>query len=141
MKALAMLTMLLGFSITTVLAQNLPSTNSAPSVPTSPPASPAPPGLSPEFAPEKRADILNELSDVPVDKVERYVTFQTRTLNRMFGVNLRYDGILPQIKRADHPLQLLNPFAPARYGDAFDNVTVNPLNGRAEGFNVFAIRF
>jgi hypothetical protein len=30
-----------------------------------------------------------------------------------------YDGVLVQITKADNPLQLINPFAPARYGSGF----------------------
>jgi hypothetical protein len=92
-------------------------------------------------AQSQQADLLKDLPQVPLDKVERYVQFQSSTLNKVFGVNVQYTGVLPLIRKADRPLQLINPFAPARYGDAFENVSINPLTGRPEGIVIFAIRF
>jgi hypothetical protein len=127
MKTLAILVTVLGLSAGTALAQ---------------PATPAKPALRTPSAPMPgQPDLLKDVPVVPLDKAERYIYFQTHTLNKVFGLNLHYAGIAPQIKRADRPLQLLNPFAPARYGDAFDNVSVDPVTGRAEGITVFAIRF
>ena len=147
MKTLANVTLVLGLSLSTGLAQTPPPAKPAvtSSVPTSrlapPLATVQPAPASPTAAPAQQADILKDLPELPPDQVERYVTFQTRTLTRMFGMNLQYDGMLPQLKRADRPLQMLNPFAPARYGGGFDNLSVNPTTGRGEGINLFAIRF
>jgi hypothetical protein len=141
MKTLALLTALLGISITTVLAQTSPGADPAPTAQTNRPATPAQPETSADATAQREADILKELPEVPPDQVERYVTFQNRTLSRMFGMNLQYEGLLPQMGRSDRPLQLLSPFAPLRYGDGFQNISVNPLTGRGEGINVFSIRF
>jgi hypothetical protein len=89
----------------------------------------------------QEADLLKQIPDVPLDRVERFIYFQTSTLNKAFGIGVNYTGVLPQLRRADNPLQLINPFAPARYGNGYDNVSINPLTGRPEGIALFAIRF
>ena len=84
------------------------------------------------------------VSDKPVispDKVARYVHFQADVVNRMFGINVNYGGMVPMLYRAEQPLQLFNPFAAARHGNGFNNLSFNPLTGRAEGLHVFAIKF
>jgi hypothetical protein len=89
----------------------------------------------------QQADVLKQIPEVPLDRVERYIYFQTSTLNKAFGIGVNYTGVIPQLMKADNPLQLINPFAPARYGNAYDNVSINPLTGRPEGIAIFAIRF
>jgi hypothetical protein len=53
---------------------------------------------------------------------------------------MEYSGILVQLIR-DNPLQLVSPFAPARYGDGEPNTVRNVITGRAEGVRVLTIRF
>lgn len=84
---------------------------------------------------------ISESPIISPEKVARYVRFQTSVVNRAFGINVTYSGVVPMLYRADNPLQLINPFAPARYGNGFDNVSVNPTTGRVEGVNLFAIKF
>ena len=84
---------------------------------------------------------VTEAPIISADKVARYVRFQTEVVNRAFGISVTYSGVVPMISRTDNPLQLINPFAPARYGNGFDNVSVNPTTGRVEGINLFAIKF
>jgi hypothetical protein len=149
MKTLVQVTLALGLSLSSGWAQTPPPAKPATASPVpasrlAPPlATVEPLPVSPSAAPAgaQQADILKELPVLSPEQVERYVTFQTRTLNRMFGVSIQYDGMLPQLRRADRPLQMLNPFAPARYGGGFDNLSVNPSYGRGEGINLFAIRF
>jgi hypothetical protein len=50
-------------------------------------------------------------------------------------------GILVQLVRSPRPLQMVNPAAPAEYGNAEQNVSRNPVSGRASGLNFFSIRF
>ena len=90
---------------------------------------------------EKQADFLRDLPQLSPETVERAVHFQTDTLNKVFGVNVKYTGLIPQLIQSDNKLQLINPWAPAYYGDAMDNVSFSPTTGRAEGFFIFAIRF
>lgn len=88
-----------------------------------------------------QTDILKDLSAVPAERFERHIQFKSNILNQVSGPNIQYRGVLPAMKKADNPLQLINPFAPAKYGNGFDNVAVDPLGRRAEGVMLFAISF
>jgi len=52
-----------------------------------------------------------------------------------------YGGVLAQASSMDQPLQLLNPLAPARYGDGSQNLAVDPLTGKPQGVTLFSISF
>jgi len=49
-----------------------------------------------------------------------------------------YSGVLPQAKKTDNPLQLINPAAPKEYGDAKDNTVTDPRTGQAQGIKLFS---
>ncbi len=51
-----------------------------------------------------------------------------------------YSGILVQAARSN-PLQLLNPFAPAVYGDGEENVVRDLVTGEIEGLKILRIAF
>ena len=53
----------------------------------------------------------------------------------------RYTGVVPKIRRAENPLQLINPFAPAEYGNGWDNVAIDPATGRGTGLAIVRIEF
>jgi hypothetical protein len=53
---------------------------------------------------------------------------------------IEYSGILVQAV-GNNPLQLLNPFAPARYGDGEANTVRSVITGRAEGLKVLSVLF
>ena len=125
MKALTILIIALAISVVTARAQ----------APQGQPRLPAAP------ASDQQADLLKEISDFPPDKVERLICFQNRTLRTVLGVHVEYTGVLPELKRAEHPWQLLNPFAPASYGDGYNTLSFSPATGPAPGFILFAIRF
>ncbi len=61
--------------------------------------------------------------------------------NEVVTGNLTLSGILVEAVKTRHPLQLLNPLAPAEYGSSADNVVFNPINGKVVGLKIFAIRF
>lgn len=61
--------------------------------------------------------------------------------NEVVSRGLTYSGIAVSIWKADNPLQLLNPFAPARYGSWEDNALRDLKTGRVEGWKLFALRF
>ena len=69
------------------------------------------------------------------------VRFQTTTLTRALGVNLELDGVLPRLGRADHPLHLINPLAPAEYGTGFENLSVNPRTHQVEGISFLTFAY
>jgi hypothetical protein len=51
-------------------------------------------------------------------------------------------GVIPRAIRGGNPLQMLNPFAPAKYGTAEENVSFDPdLSGKANGINFFSVSF
>jgi hypothetical protein len=51
-------------------------------------------------------------------------------------------GVIPRAVRGGNPLQMLNPFAPAKYGTAEENVSLDPdVPGKGNGINLFSISF
>lgn len=51
-------------------------------------------------------------------------------------------GVIPRAVRGGNPLQMLNPFAPAKYGTADENVSVDPdVPGKVNGINFVSISF
>ncbi len=51
-------------------------------------------------------------------------------------------GVIPRAIRGGNPLQMLNPFAPAKYGTAEENVSLDPeVPGKGNGINLFSISF
>ena len=53
---------------------------------------------------------------------------------------IEFSGILIQVT-ANNPLQLINPLAPAKYGNGEANLVRNPATKRAEGLKLFQISF
>jgi len=54
---------------------------------------------------------------------------------------ITYSGIAVQAARTRQPLQLINPLAPAGYGDGQQNVVADPATGRAAGWKLLALSF
>ncbi len=52
----------------------------------------------------------------------------------------RYGGMLGQALESKEPWQLFNPLAPPEYGDGTQNLSLNPVTGRAEGLTLFSLR-
>jgi hypothetical protein len=51
-------------------------------------------------------------------------------------------GVIPRAIRGGNALQMLNPFAPAKYGTAKENVSLDPdVPGKWGGINFFSISF
>jgi hypothetical protein len=51
-------------------------------------------------------------------------------------------GVIPRAIRGGNPLQMLNPFAPAKYGTADESVSPDPdVAGRVKGINFINISF
>ena len=51
-------------------------------------------------------------------------------------------GVIPRAIRGGNPLQMLNPFAPAKYGTADDNVSFDPdVPGKVNGIKFFGVSF
>ena len=69
------------------------------------------------------------------------VSSSTVKPNAIVKGKVAYSGIAVSAVKADNPVQLINPFAPARYGAALDNALSDPATGRARAWKVFSIQF
>ena len=51
-------------------------------------------------------------------------------------------GVIPRAIRGGNPLEMLNPFAPAKYGTAEDNTILNSEQpDRGDGIKLFSVSF
>ena len=51
-------------------------------------------------------------------------------------------GVIPRAIRGGNPLQMLNPFAPAKYGTAEENSVLDPnITGQGDGIKLFSLSF
>ena len=59
------------------------------------------------------------------------------------GQAIRYNGDVVRAVRSGQPLQMVNPFAPANFGDGSDMVNRNPEDPeqRPRGFKLLAFQF
>lgn len=74
-------------------------------------------------------------------RVDEYVQFQASLPNSVFGTNLKYQGVVPMLWQAPNPLQIINPLAPANYGDGHQNVIVDPSTRQQQGIKLIQVRF
>ena len=79
----------------------------------------------------------------PPPGVERYLTKPTeeQLAKPTVGTTFFLGGTFVTLAKRPNPWQMLNPFAPAKYGDGMDHVSVNPHTGAAEGTILFSIGF
>ena len=68
---------------------------------------------------------------------------RARQTNRPATLSERdVSGVIPRAIRGGNPLQMLNPLAPAKYGAAEDNVSLDPdLPGKVNGIKFLSISF
>jgi hypothetical protein len=93
-------------------------------------------------AQERPTDIREEpLPESTEEQLETAVQRQSALLNRLFGVDMQTTGAIPMALKARNPLHLINPLAPAEYGNGFDNTTIDLQSGQAEGISIFGVRF
>ena len=50
-------------------------------------------------------------------------------------------GVIPRASRGGNPLQMINPYAPAKYGTAAQSVVLDPDTGKWKGIKLFEIWF
>ena len=51
-------------------------------------------------------------------------------------------GVIPRLIQGGDPLQMLNPFAPAKYGTAEENTVLDPdVPGRGVGIKLLSVSF
>jgi hypothetical protein len=73
--------------------------------------------------------------------VESQQAIREQKPNEITTVRLTYSGIIVQVVKTKNPLQLINPFAPAEYGLAEDNVFRDPIDRKITGWKFFSIDF
>ena len=88
-----------------------------------------------------QADLLTAMPPLSQQKLEALIRVQTATASRVLGVNFTVDGVIPRIRRAQHPLHLINPFAPSEYGYGQDVASFNPRTGQTEGIVLWGVKF
>ena len=81
------------------------------------------------------------------EKVELYQAVEARNaslavhkniMQRIFGINVSYSGVLVP-KSKTHRFHILG--SDSRKPEPFENVSVHPLTGRAEGVTLLSINF
>ena len=50
-------------------------------------------------------------------------------------------GVVPRAVRGGNPLQMLNPYAPAKYGASEQSIAYNPLTGKYDQIKLFEFIF
>ncbi len=68
---------------------------------------------------------------------------KARTANAPVKLRPRVDGSIPRAIRSGHPLQVINPLAPAEYGDGRDMVRreADDPYQRPRGLKLFVVEF
>jgi hypothetical protein len=61
--------------------------------------------------------------------------------NEVTSAGLSFSGIIVAAFKTDNLLQLVNPFAPSRYGSAEDNSLRDFQTSKLSGWKLFSIRF
>jgi hypothetical protein len=64
-----------------------------------------------------------------------------RGTNQIVRKQITYSGALVQVYKADNPLQLINPFAPASYGSGHANLSIDPVTKKPGGIALLSINF
>jgi len=61
--------------------------------------------------------------------------------NEVVKGKVAYSGIVVSAFKTDNMVHLFNPFAPASYGAALDNVLQDPSTGKARAWKVISVQF
>ena len=70
----------------------------------------------------------------------RHQAFETH--GPLIELKPQVTGVIPHIIRGGNPLQMLNPFAPAKYGTAEENTVLDAdVLGRGDGIKLFSVSF
>ncbi len=124
-------------------ATNLPPARAVPAEPSPAPVAKAEAALT-------RAGTTNAAPGRPTTTLRTRLPTQSEPLawmlqepkaNEWVVGKLTYSGVAVQAVRAKHPLELLNPAAPARYGSGADNVVRYPFSGTSPMLKLVSIEF
>jgi hypothetical protein len=97
--------------------------------------------LSDSFGQTNQTEISNQTGAAQKPTQTVTVPPQTKPVTQGLRKKATYSGALVQLSKADNPLQLINPFAPARYGSGFSNLSIDPATGRSQGISLLTIRY
>ena len=76
-----------------------------------------------------------------VKKKSSRVNERQAASNEAVRKSVSLDGVAVQCTKADRPVQLVNPLAPAQYGNGEQNVVRDPVDGKVRGLKFFSVRF
>ena len=108
-----------------VFAQNPPATNST-NNPTTPPGDARLQQTLPKSVDsDAEFQAIRELANASTGQVSRVV----------------WEGALARASRAGQPWQAINPAAPKEFGDALDNVSLDPRTRQPNGIVLLSFRF
>jgi hypothetical protein len=85
------------------------------------------------------SQINRSLRDWPQSR--NLFTLQLEKANEIKHDGVTYSGILVEMSKTDNVFELINPAAPAEYGDTEDNTARDPISGKVSGLKFFSIRF
>jgi len=109
----------------------------APSASENPPPKPAPPvPPAPAAASTNLVEAAEDTTRLPPTMAPLLVSPPPVPLTPS-----RYGGVIGQALESRQPWQLFNPLAPPEFGDGTQNLSVNPVTGRAEGVTLFSLQF
>jgi len=75
----------------------------------------------------------------PAPARETAMQVHRNIMQRIFGVNVSYSGVLvPKSKKRTLPFTMTNT---EKRSEPFENVSIHPLTGRAEGLTLLSINF
>jgi hypothetical protein len=101
-------------------------------------------GVGKEFLDPSASTAGSTDASLPATSYRSVITLQPPKPNNVVPSNkfqgVEYSGIFVQVVR-NNPLQLINPFAPASYGDGEVNIVRNPATKKAAGLKAFQITF
>ena len=90
--------------------------------------------ISNSLAEELRADFSQA-----IEARDTAIQVHKTIMQRLFGMNVTYSGALVPKKHRRLPFSMTS--SETRKSDPFENVSVHPLTGRAEGIMLFSVNF
>lgn len=87
-----------------------------------------------------QAEVANQQQILPKKKTTPSLLAPDSPALRAIPKKVIYSGALVRFSKTDKPLQLLNPFAPARYGSGLNDLVVDSDTGRTLGISLISIR-
>ena len=66
---------------------------------------------------------------------------QAKPKLRLFPKKALYSGALVDLSKSSRPLQLLNPFAPAKFGSGLNNLVIDSTTAKTKWIALFSVRY